>query len=441
MRLARSIIRSAFAALSLTLAMPGAGSAQGGALQVGTAKVNITPRDVEPVTIRDSLYVRAIVIDNGTTRAALLNVDKGNAEQTAWENASREIAAFLNIPIENIAISATHTHSGAGRDSAELRRAYTEAVRQARSRMQPVVMGFARGNAYLNVNRDAINPQTRLWYQGPNPEGVSDKTVSVLSFWTPEGRPIAAYYSYAMHPVNYYRSGYVSADFPGEAARHMEQVLGADFVPIFVQAPSGDQNPLFSRIGSRVPAPTRLVPLSRPSRASMPPSTEPDSALRIIAGVDEAVRAAGVILGQEVMRVMFANTSRSSDARIWAGTKTVTCPGRTRLDNAREGVQGQYSEGPDVNLRVGLMRIGSVALPMVNAEVYTGIGLRLRKESPLANLMTITLTNGSAGSGYVPDDESFGHNTFQVLGSRLKPGCAEGGIAHAVLDLTNQSMN
>src|SRR5690349_1141620 len=61
-------------ALLLSLAAGGTAWAQGGALRVGTAKVNITPRDVEPVTIRDSLYVRAIVIDNGTTRAALLNV-------------------------------------------------------------------------------------------------------------------------------------------------------------------------------------------------------------------------------------------------------------------------------------------------------------------------------------------------------------------------------
>ena len=45
-----------------------------------------------------------------------------------------------------------------------------------------------------------------------------------------EGAPIAAYYSYAMHPVNLYQSGYVSADFPGEAARIVERVLGDDVV-------------------------------------------------------------------------------------------------------------------------------------------------------------------------------------------------------------------
>ncbi|HWV57162.1 MAG TPA: hypothetical protein VNZ57_06795, partial [Longimicrobiales bacterium] len=88
-----------------------------------------------------------------------------------------------------------------------------------------------------------------------------------------------------------------------------------------------------------------------------------------------------------------------------------------------------------VNIRVGALRVGSVALVTINAEAYTEIGLRLKRESPLANLIPITLTNGSAGSGYIPDDASFYRYTFQVLGSRLKPGCAESGIANAARDL------
>jgi neutral ceramidase len=35
----------------------------------------------------------------------------------------------------------------------------------------------------------------------------------------------------------------------------------------------------------------------------------------------------------------------------------------------------------------------------------------------------------------VPDDASFDANTFQVLSSRLKPGCAETAIDGGLLDL------
>jgi hypothetical protein len=47
----------------------------------------------------------------------------------------------------------------------------------------------------------------------------------------------------------------------------------------------------------------------------------------------------------------------------------------------------------------------------------------------------VTLANGMANSGYIPDDASFGAYTFQVLSSRLKPGCAEGAIDDGLIDL------
>jgi neutral ceramidase len=40
-----------------------------------------------------------------------------------------------------------------------------------------------------------------------------------------------------------------------------------------------------------------------------------------------------------------------------------------------------------------------------------------------------------ANSGYIPDDASFHANTFQVLSSRLKPGCAETAIDGGLMDL------
>jgi hypothetical protein len=47
--------------------------------------------------------------------------------------------------------------------------------------------------------------------------------------------------------------------------------------------------------------------------------------------------------------------------------------------------------------------------------------------------MMTTLTNGSARSGYIPDDASYGKYTFEVLSSRLKPGCAESSIVNGLL--------
>jgi hypothetical protein len=88
-----------------------------------------------------------------------------------------------------------------------------------------------------------------------------------------------------------------------------------------------------------------------------------------------------------------------------------------------------------VNLHVGVLTIATAALVSVNAEIYTSIAQRVKKASPFTGTVVVTLANGFAGSGYVPTDEAYGHNTFQVLDTHLKPGCAENGIVSAALEL------
>ena len=97
-------------------------------------------------------------------------------------------------------------------------------------------------------------------------------------------------------------------------------------------------------------------------------------------------------------------------------------------------------DGDPVNIHVGVLTIGLTTLISVNAEIYTSIAQRVKKESPIANTLVVTLANGVANSGYVPTDEAYGHNTFQVLDTHLKPGCAENGIVNAALDLIAESM-
>jgi hypothetical protein len=88
-----------------------------------------------------------------------------------------------------------------------------------------------------------------------------------------------------------------------------------------------------------------------------------------------------------------------------------------------------------VHIRLGVLRIGDVALASVDAELYSAIGKRLKEQSPMANTVMVTLANGMANSGYIPDDASFGAYTFQVLSSRLKPGCAEAAIDGGLMNL------
>ena len=206
-----------------------------GNLRAGAARIDITPPS-DPASppsgkyAHEKLYVRAIVLDNGSARAALIGADQGGLSEVIWQAASKQIAEELNCPIENIVMSATHTHSGWGPGGFPGMRGLKpdpsappppivgqilDAVRQARAKLQPARVGFGTGNSYLNVNRDAIDSDTHLWTQAPNLDGSSDKTVAVVEFLAANGEPIALYMDYAMHPINGFLTGITSADFAG----------------------------------------------------------------------------------------------------------------------------------------------------------------------------------------------------------------------------------
>ena len=438
------------------------GGTERGHLRAGAARLDITP----PVNPQyppsgkyehERLYVRAIVLDNGLTRAALLNADLGNMPEDVWTGASRQIAEELKCPVENIIISATHTHSGvpAGppptgappqQASAPIVAAMTDAVRQAKAKLQPAFVGFGTGASYLNVNRDSVSDRTHLWTQAPNLNAVSDKTVAVVTFTSPTGDPIAAYVNYAMHPINGYLVGITSADYPGAASRYVEQSFDEKMVMVFTQGASGDQNPLLMRPATNALASKSGVKISgyelvredveAPLREGQVPHGKLDS--KVGDRLERWIESEGQLLGEEIIRVMSSTRNLSGDVALGGAQKVIGCPGRQRVNAGREGEPGTYKDSDPVNIRLGMVGIGDIALTAVNAEIYTMISQRTKKLSPMANTVVVTLANGRASSGYIPDDASYGHNTFQVLGTRLRPGCAEQGIANGLVELVSQ---
>lgn len=433
------------------------------ALRVGAARVDITPPS-EPANppsgkyAHEKLYVRAIVLDNGATRAALIGADQGGLPEQVWLTASKEIAEELNCPVENIVMSATHTHSAWGPGGFPGMRGLApnasappppivgqivDAVKEAKANLQPARVGFGTGRSYLNVNRDAIDAETHLWTQAPSLEGSSDKTVAVVEFVGAHGAPIAVYMDYAMHPVNGFLTGITSADFAGATSRYVEEAFDDKTVAVFVQGASGDQNPLYLRASTNSLASSSGVPVTgyvltrepveAPIRDQKAKAVPPDP--KVLDTLERVMDSEGVLLGEEVIRVMTNITRLSASPSMNGEQKIVTCPGRKRTDTAREGTPGTYEDGPPVNIRLGVLRIGDIALTSVDAEIYSEIAKRLKQESPMANTFMVTLADGMANSGYVPNDTAFGALTFQVLGSRLKPGCAETAIVNGLLDL------
>ena len=74
------------------------------ALSVGAARVDITPSERSLPKgfegINDPIFVRAIIIDDGRTRAALVTVDAGALSTDIWSQVSEHAQADLKIPRE-----------------------------------------------------------------------------------------------------------------------------------------------------------------------------------------------------------------------------------------------------------------------------------------------------------------------------------------------------
>jgi hypothetical protein len=145
------------------------------------------------------------------------------------------------------------------------------------------------------------------------------------------------------------------------------------------------------------------------------------------------------MLGEEVKHVM-RGIERFEDDKlvIKAEQEVLKFPGRRRTNQGRGGVEGTYVDADSVTVRVGVLLLGDIALGTVNGETYNQIARQFIKESPYAKTMMVTIANGSATTGYIPDDASFGQNVFEVLSSRLKPGYAERGIIDGILNLMEE---
>lgn len=148
----------------------------------------------------------------------------------------------------------------------------------------------------------------------------------------------------------------------------------------------------------------------------------------------------GQMLGEEVLHTLRAKMERPrDDAWIHAAYKTIHCPGRRRTDRGRAGYPGTYVDGGPVPIHLRLLRVGDVVIGGVDAELFTQIGQRFKRESPYKNMMMATLTNGFAPSGCVASDAASGFNTFEVVSSRHKAGCGESAIVDGLLDLIDAS--
>ncbi len=237
-------------------------------LRVGTAKVDITPKDVTGLTVvghtrevtgvRDPLRAGVLLLDDGTTKAAIVTLDTVGA----WEEMVRQVRERIEhetkTPAANILVAASHNHSGPGFTEhpawgSELIHKLGAAAREAAKEMRPATVGYGEDQISFSINRRKVvngRAVVRL-----NPEGPNDPRVKVLRF--DDGKsltPTAVIMHAVCHPCFFtwgdkgsapYPNGYpkMSADFPGEAQTFVERNYDDKTSALFLQGCAGDIRP------------------------------------------------------------------------------------------------------------------------------------------------------------------------------------------------------
>ena len=397
------------------------------ALRVGAAKIDITPvaDSALPLSgyggrtdgfkaIHDDLNVRAIVVDDGTSQAALIGCEVIGLSFGFVDKILARLTRETGIPGDHILLSAVHTHAApalgtynepAEGEVAKRRAAYVQqledaivtAVKQAKGALQPARVGYGTGKASVNTNRRARTADGG-WMLGNNPEGVSDKTVSVIRFDNVSGQPIAIYSNYAVHgtvlgPGNLQ----ISSDLPGAASRAVEKHYRDAVVSPWTSGAAGDQDPIY-RIGTDF----------------------------------RNVAALGQILGEEIVRVS-ESIKTSAYGRVRGFQKMISCPGKRTVQSPGPNREYQIEDADPVPIRLSLILIHDIALAGISGEALTNIGLRLKRESSLNRTVVVTHTNGS--SGYLPDDAAYDQVSYEIITTRVKRGCAEDGIVNGFVEM------
>ncbi|MEW6305996.1 MAG: neutral/alkaline non-lysosomal ceramidase N-terminal domain-containing protein [Verrucomicrobiota bacterium] len=460
--------------LSLLLPLGAAGQqTKAKGFRAGAATSNITPKlgtsinggmqDRAATHVHDELHARCLALDDGQTKLVIVVCDSCMILREIFDQAKRLVNEATGLPVENMMMSATHTHSaptaGAVFQSEPdpeyqdfLARRIADGVRRALNNLAPARLGWAVGseptevfnrrwylkegtmpkNAFGKYDKVKMNPG-RGSDSLVEPAGPTDPQVCVLAVQTPEGKPLALLANYSLHYVGGTGGGHISADYYGMFCDRIQQLLGADrqdpaFVGMLSNGTSGDINNINFRVkGESYP------PYAKMRQVADKVATEAARVYKTIQFRDTVSLAAA----QKELKLGVRKPTAEEVAQakeIMSRAKKL--PRMETLEEiyARETVQ--MAAYPDqVACIVQAFRIGELGIAAIPCETFVEIGLEIKERSPFRPTFTHSLANGY--NGYLPTPkhhELGGYETWRAKSSYLEAQ-ASTKITAAILEM------
>ncbi len=390
-------------------------------LSAGTAELDITPpvgvdltgyvaREGPSVGVHDRLFARALVLDDGRTRAALVACDLVGFTVALAATVRATIGDAIDIPVHAVMLTGTHTHSGPAtiplHGCGEIDPAYLaslpprliEVARQATANMTRVQVGAGQGafpDGLFNRRRDGA---------------PVDPGVGVACLRTPDGTTVATLVNYGCHPVVLDATNlHVSADYPGYLAAALQRTVGG--MAFFLTGACGNADPVrrssfeaAAWLGEALadeairtirrmdflPEPTLC---SAAERIALPLQQLPTTETLTQAVADHSARlaqaeASGDSLAARVERAMVA-WSKSTLAAVQSGEAAAT-----------------------MEADVQVLRIGPLTLAGIPGELFSTLGTQIKTGPPGSHIFIAGYANGDVG--YIPSRLAYGSGGYEV---------------------------
>lgn len=415
-----------------------------GSWRVGAAEADLTPTasvfllgypHVPRMSsgVEDPLLASAVWFEAEGSAILMVGCDLIWLTKAMTDRLRRSLSASLNLPIQNILLSATHTHSGPVTsrmlsneadavvpppDAGYLARvdaAISAAAHDARQRAEPAAVRVSSvASAGLGSNRRDPSGATLTEWPVVHADRLSD------------GSPIAAMCVCAMHPtVLHEDSTLISGDFPGLARQAFKSRLGDGVVYLHHLGASGNQSPRHVVADNSLSEARRLGMLlaerllaSRDEAEAMPASIDARTAaidlpLRVFPTVPEAGRQ------RDQARAAFLALSEGEDATAARTAETDWFGAEETLTLARAAADGRLDATASACLpaEVQAIRLGGLWLVGWPGEVFVEFALDLQKAALGIGLPTtprvITLANADL-QGYLVTDEAVRTRAYEA---------------------------
>jgi hypothetical protein len=445
-------------------------AAAGPVFRAGAASVDISPQQF-PVTVSggflpryanrvlDPLHARALVLDDGRVKLAIVVVDTLLMSRELIDGAKQRAAKSTGIPADRMLVCATHTHSapsvvgalGTGVDppyTKLLAGRIVEAIERAAKNLAPAKIGWAVADAPEQTNcrrwikrpdrigedpfgQRTVRAMMHPGYQNPDyigPAGPKDPGLTVLAVQSPDGRPVALLANYSMH---YFGAEPVSADYFGRFCVQIARLIGADksnpqFVAMMSQGTAGDLHWMdYSRPQKKIDMDGYTAQVAQIAY----------QAYQKIRYHDRAP------LAMAERKLTLARRTPDEKRLAWARQVIAKMKDRSRPTNIPEVYaweQLALHDEPKREMIVQAVRIGELGIAAMPTEVFGITGLKIKAQSPLVPTFNLELANGA--EGYIPPPEQHklgGYTTWPARSAGLEVQ-AEPKIVETVLELLEQ---